>query len=124
LLLIIFLGGGVFGASAALVFFAHEVHRAFDDPRVAMAHFHHHLWSQLDLTDAQAAEVRVILERRHQSLLELRREIQPRLDEELTALEGEVAVVLDEAQLAKWRTLAERFRSQWLPWQPRGTEAR
>ena len=70
---------------------------------------------RLDLTAAQAEAVRDIIASRQEALLSIRRDVQPRVEIELTSLESDIAAVLNDAQRAEWRVLAGVFHLNWLP---------
>jgi hypothetical protein len=112
---IVFLGGGACGAAVASAVILHSLHGAIHDPHQAVRHFTDRLTRTLDLNESQVEQVRQVIMRRHEALAELHREIQPRLDVELTALEEEIAAVLDEAQRVKWHDHVREFRKKWLP---------
>ncbi len=78
------------------------------------AHIAARLARHLSLTAAQSEEVRLIVGRRQQALTDLRRDIHPRVEFELSELEEEIAVVLNDEQRVRWRALAGHLRSRWL----------
>jgi hypothetical protein len=47
--------------------------------------------------------------------MQIRRDVQPRVETELSTLEEEIASVLNDSQRATWRALAKALRAQWLP---------
>jgi hypothetical protein len=112
---VIFLGGVACGAAVTCVVITRLVHHAIQHPEEATAHFTAHLTRRLNLTDEQSEQVRQIIERRQRALTEIRRDIQPRLHVELSALEEEINSVLNDAQRVEWRALAGKFRDRWLP---------
>jgi prophage DNA circulation protein len=118
--LLIFLGGVACGAGIATVAVTHAVHRAMTDPESVSAHVTDRLAAMLDLSDAQTRQVRQIILRRHGALVDIRRDIQPRLETELTVLEDEIAAILDDQQRATWRAHAHSMRAKWLPPIPKG----
>jgi hypothetical protein len=85
------------------------------------AHITGRLAELLDLTDEQAGQVSEIILRRHNALIDIRRDIQPRLESELSVLEEEIAGVLNESQRTKWHAHAADMRAQWLPPIPEST---
>ena len=112
---LIFLGGGVCGAVVAGVAITHAIRHVVEHPEAAARHVTSRLASFLDLNTAQTEQVRAIIAKRHAALGDIRRDIQPRLEIELTILEQEIAEVLDERQKVKWHDHAAKFRAQWLP---------
>jgi hypothetical protein len=112
---VIFLGGAACGAAVATVAFKRAMHHAIQNPHDMSAHITGRLADMLDLTDEQAEQVREIILRRHNGLIDIRRDIQPRLEAELAALEAEIAAVLNEDQRTKWHAHAASVRAHWLP---------
>lgn len=119
---LIFVGGGVFGAVVTGVVITRAIRHVFEHPESAGKHVASRLASFLDLNDRQAEQVQEIIARRHAALGDIRREIQPRLEAELTILEKEIDGVLDEKQKVKWHEHTARFRAEWLPPLPASTE--
>lgn len=115
MVVLIFLGGAAFGAAVATYSITHRAHQAVQSPRSMAAHITARLGEFLNLNEAQAQQVREIIVRRHEALADIRRELQPRLEQELTILEAEIAAVLDEDQRARWHAHAASIRAQWLP---------
>ncbi len=115
MVLLIFLGGAACGAAVATIAIKHGVHHGDQGPHTISSHITSRLAGMLDLTDDQAARVREIILRRHNALIDIRRDIQPRLEVELAVLETEIAAVLNEQQRAKWHAHAASVRAQWLP---------
>jgi hypothetical protein len=122
--LLIFLGGAACGAAVATMAMKHGVHHGDQGPHSISSHITSRLADMLDLTDDQAAQVREIILRRHNALVDIRRDIQPRLEVELAVLEKEIAAVLNEQQRVKWHAHAADIRSHWLPPIPEGPSGR
>ena len=120
MVLFIFLGGAACGAAVATMVITRAVHSAMQGPDTMSAHITARLSGMLDLTDDQSAQVREIIVRRHNALIDIRRDIQPRLEVELAVLEEEIAAVLSEQQRAKWHAHAASVRAHWLPPIPEG----
>lgn len=115
LALLIFIGGAACGAGIAGAVIVRSLQHAVRHPEEAPARITARLARRLDLTEAQSEAVRRIIAGRQGALLEIRRDVQPRVEVELSSLESEIAGVLDDAQRAKWRALASNFRANWLP---------
>jgi hypothetical protein len=113
--LVIFLGGAACGSAITIVITARFIHHSLAHPEQATEHITRRLTSRLNLTAAQSEQVRQVVGRRQSALAEIRRDIQPRLEAELSALEAEIDSVLNGEQRAEWRALADRFRAHWLP---------
>lgn len=118
LALLIFIGGAACGAGIATVVIVRSVQHSMRHPELAPARVTDRLTRRLDLTPAQADQVRQIIRTRQQSLLDIRRDVQPRVDMQLTALEDEIDAVLNDEQREKWRALVQQFRKTWLPPMP------
>lgn len=115
LTLVIFLGGAACGAAAATMAWKHSLHHAIQNPHDMASHITDRLSDFLDLSHEQAGQVREIILRRHNALIDIRRDIQPRLETELATLEQEIATVLNADQRPKWHAHAAAVRAQWLP---------
>lgn len=115
MVLLIFLGGAACGAAVATMAVRHAVHHTIQGPDTISAHITSRLAGMLDLTDDQSVQVREIILRRHNALIDIRRDIQPRLEAELAVLEEEIAAVLNEQQRTKWHAHAASVRAHWLP---------
>ena len=70
---------------------------------------------KLDLTDSQSEDLERILKQRHASLMQIRKEVYPRMKAQLDRLDKEVASVLDKDQKTKWKKMTDRIRSNWIP---------
>jgi hypothetical protein len=115
LVVAIFLGGAACGAAIATLAVTRHIHGGMQDPHSIASHITARFGKMLDLTDQQVDQVQRIIMRRHDALIDIRREIQPRLEAELSILEEEIAGVLNEEQRAKWHAHAAMVRAQWLP---------
>jgi hypothetical protein len=113
--LFIFLGGAALGSALTAGAIFRSFRHAMMHPEEAPQRITARLKSGLDLTNEQADQVRAIITRRQQSLMQIRRDVQPRVELELDQLESEIAAVLYAGQQEVWRTLATRFRRNWLP---------
>jgi hypothetical protein len=69
----------------------------------------------IQLTPDQMQQVKTILEKRQESLRNLRVEVRPRFDHEYDLLDSQVGAVLDTSQRSKWH---ESFREKMLVWFP------
>ncbi len=115
MVLLIFLGGAACGAAAATFVLKRALHHAMQNPSAMSTHITGRLAAMLDLTDEQAKQVREIILRHHDGLIDIRRDIQPRLEAELGVLEEEIAALLSEEQRARWHAHAAAMRAHWLP---------
>ena len=115
LLAVVFLSGmltGVGGLVLAVRNRILEMPRFQDQPPARIASV---LGKRLGLNNDQVRQLQPIIERRQQNLLELRREIQPRVVTEAKRLEEDVAALLDDKQKAAWRQLCAAQLRNWLP---------
>jgi hypothetical protein len=115
LALLIFLAGSVVGGAFTAGVIARSVQRAIAHPEEAPTRITARLARRLDLTDDQRERVRQIIASKQQSLLEIRRDVQPRVETQLEQLESEIAAVLNPKQQEEWRTMVTTFRKTWLP---------
>jgi hypothetical protein len=115
LALAIFVGGAAFGGVLTAVVIVRSVHHAMMHPEEAPARITARLTHRLDLTPAQADQVRQIIARRQQSLVAIRRDVQPRIEIELTHLESDIDQVLSPPQRDKWHAMLTNLRQNWLP---------
>ena len=73
---------------------------------------------RLNLSDEQSEAVRVIVEKRHVRLIEVRQTSSQAMHDEFNTMELEIANVLDEIQAIHWRVIASTVRSRFLPPNP------
>jgi septal ring factor EnvC (AmiA/AmiB activator) len=69
----------------------------------------------LDLKDEQRAEVRDILQRHRSEFSAIRREVGPRIKNQIEALDRDISAVLDAEQKEKWDRYLQRLRRLWTP---------
>jgi hypothetical protein len=112
---VIFLGGAACGAAVASHLILRSIHQTMHHPEGLSAHIAARLTRVLDLTDTQSQQVREIIERRQQALIAIRRDIQPKVEVELSILETDIHAVLNEEQRVKWQEHVRQFRTHWLP---------
>jgi len=103
-------GGGV----TVIVIVRHAQHMA-QHPEEMPARATARLRRALDLTHEQADQVRGILTERQKSLMQIRTEVQPRVEAELDCVEAEISAVLTDDQRTQWHALFTRLRNKWLP---------
>jgi hypothetical protein len=118
----LFLSGGVIGAGLAAIAIhsQREVLLNRDKlPDLVLLMIQNDLG--IKLTPDQMQQVKTILEKRQESLRNIRAEVRPRFDHEYDLLDSQVGAVLDASQRNKWH---EAFRENllvWFPW--RGTNS-
>ena len=113
--LLIFLGGVACGAGVAVIVIARVAHHVLTHPEEAPQRIAMRLSHRLDLSKEQTAQVEQIIRNHQGEIGEIRREIQPRIESQLTQLESDIAAVLTPQQQQKWHALVATLRSNWLP---------
>ena len=114
-LLVVFVAGGVAGSmiTARVIHSRMETYRQqapiFSEEIVMRLRF------RLQLSDQQANEVRTIIENRHSRMIEFRNEGSQKMHAEFDAMIEEVATVLDEHQVERWRGIANHVKRTYLP---------
>lgn len=115
LLLVIFVSGAAVGAAGALLVLRQQVLNAIHNPRQTASRVAQHISRKLDLDPEQSRRVAEIVNQRQQALQAIRREVQPRVEGELSQLEKQIAEVLNEKQKEKWHATCDSYRRLWLP---------
>ncbi|MHB0956652.1 MAG: hypothetical protein ACYC0X_09390 [Pirellulaceae bacterium] len=113
--LVIFGSGAIVGGGTTLLVVRNQVLLRIQHPEQMPTTLARQLQWKLSLDDSQRAEVESILYRRQQALQELRREVQPKIEQQLDQTEREISQVLREDQRTKWQTRFRTLRSRWLP---------
>jgi hypothetical protein len=113
--LLIFLGGAACGAGVSVVVVARIAHHVLMHPEEAPRRIATRLSHRLDLSKEQTAQVEQIIRNRQGGIGEIRRDMQPRIETQLTQLESDIAGVLTPPQQQKWHALVATLRSNWLP---------
>jgi hypothetical protein len=116
---VIFASGFVAGTATAVVVIHKRLVNAIHFPERAPEVLTSRLRRSLGLSDAQAAEVKKILQARQAALQEIRRRVQPEVEGQIDRVEVEIAAVLEPAQQVKWHALLKQLRATWLPPAPR-----
>jgi hypothetical protein len=75
----------------------------------------------IKLTPDQMQEVKSILEKRQDSLRNIRVEVRPRFDHEYDLLDSQVGEVLDASQRSKWHEAFREKMLAWFPWRTSGS---
>jgi hypothetical protein len=115
LALIIFVSGVLVGGGLTFKVITSEFRRFFQEPEALAESITHRMKKRLDLTDAQAVQVRRIIIERQKVIQSLRKEIQPRLEAQTENTRREVAAVLTPEQARKWEKKFRYFSKYWLP---------
>jgi len=112
---LVFGGGAVVGAGAAVAYVGGKVRDAVQHPEDAPLRIAQRLQRRLDLDDAQAARVQAALARHHGALLDARADFLERSAPILDLMERDVAAELPAEQAAGWRSQFRRLRDEWSP---------
>jgi len=112
--LLIFLGGAACGAGLAVVIAARVMHHIMMHPEEAPHRIATRLSHRLDLSKEQTTQVEQIIRNHQGEIGQIRREMQPRIETQLTQLEADIADVLMPPQQQKWHALVATLRSNWL----------
>lgn len=115
LALTLFLAGVVCGVGLTVIVAVNRLQHAIQHPEQAPDRIAKVLTRRLDLTPAQAADVRAALERHQQKLQAIRHEVWPRVREELDATRNDIAAVLDEKQRSHLDEMYDTVVTHWLP---------
>lgn len=112
---VIFACGFLAGGSVVFLYLRNQALFAVHHPQRMPSQIARRLTNLLDLSPDQAAAVQQILQRRQSRLMEIRRDVQPRVVVELDQLEREIAAVLNPRQQEEWHAITRRLRRTWLP---------
>lgn len=115
---LILLLGIAIGGGTAVVVIKRVVLHAIHHPEEAPQRITERARRQLNLSDEQAAKVKEILTERQKKIQELRREIQPQVENEFQKAKEEVAAILTPDQAQKWRERFDHLRL-WFPELPK-----
>ena len=111
LVLSVFIAGAVAGSGFTVGFAIHRVQYAIHHPEEAPDRITKALRRQLKLDDRQAAQVRAIVVERQASLQGIRREFQPRVEQELDVLRDKISAILNDSQKQALGAFAVRVSS-------------
>ena len=103
------------GFVSALVALGLHLRGLQKDPERVQTMVMRRLDRKLDLTDAQEAEVRVIVKEMHESLMALREESAPKVHAEFEKARGRINEVLTEEQRKEFDEMLLRFKRRWGP---------
>ncbi|MEW6355595.1 MAG: hypothetical protein AB1696_04660 [Planctomycetota bacterium] len=112
---VILLSGIVIGSGLTLLWLQHTLLYMVHHPEGAPKTISLHLQRKLNLTDEQTRRVEAILRERQKDTQALRREVQPRVEEQLAKARDEVAAVLTSEQAKKWNAYFDAMQEKWLP---------
>jgi hypothetical protein len=115
LALIIFASGGAVGAGLCAIAIVHGVRHALMHPEEAPQRIASRLKHPLGLSPDQSQHIEQIIAAHQQSLMTIRREVQPQIEQQLSELETEIAGTLKPDQQTKWHIMVSKIRENWLP---------
>ena len=121
--LLIFLGGMVCGGGLTVIVAVRNIRHAIHHPEEVPARITRYLTRRLDLTSDQAEQVEALIARRQANLQAIRRDAQPRVESELSALHAEIGQVLTPDQRAKWDDIFDEAVDRWMPPPPPPSDA-
>jgi len=113
--LVIFVSGFATGGGTAVVLLARYTRENVTNPPLAWQRLLSFLERRLDLTEQQTRQVARILKTRQTKFMEIRRDVQPKVEAELSRLEQDIETVLTPQQQEEWREMIARLRSKWIP---------
>ena len=119
LALTIFASGGAVGAGLCAIAIVHGVRHALMHPEEAPHRITTRLKRPLSLSAEQSQQIEQIIAAHQQSLMKIRREVQPQIEQQLAELETEIAATLKPEQQTKWHAMVSKLRENWLPPVPR-----
>jgi len=115
LALLIFLAGIVVGIGGTVAVAAHRLQYVIHHPEEAPRRITDRLKSRLHLDPRQAAAIQATIAQHQASLQSIRREVQPRVERELSAAVQDIQSQLRPDQAEKWQRLVTQLRAQWTP---------
>ena len=114
MLLVVFIAGGLLGATFAAKSIHSRMQQFRRNPEVLRGKITARLQRNLKLTREQKEQVREIFERRHSNMVALHRQAGAEARIEFNTMEREIGAILNEDQAHEWRKLAERVRGRYL----------
>jgi len=114
-LIIIFLAGTGTGVAGTVYFLVHRLEYVIHHPENVPRRLTNYLSRNLKLSDAQATQVKSILINRQAALLNISRQVNPQVQQQLDLMREQIAAVLDEKQKQKWFGIFDRAHERWLP---------
>lgn len=107
--------GIIIGACMALVVVRNRVIDLIQHPQKRTAAMVRRLDHALDLSEEQRKEVREVLKQHRSEFEKIRREVHPRIRNQIESLDRDISAVLDEEQKKKWDRYLTRLRRLWTP---------
>lgn len=107
--------GMIIGACLTLIVVRNRVIDLIQHPQKRTTAMVRRLDRALDLSEDQRSEIRDVLRKHRAEFNEIRREVGPRVKEQIEALDRDVSEVLNEEQRKKWNQYLNRLRRLWMP---------
>lgn len=120
--MLIFFSGMVCGGGLTVIVAVRNIRHAIHHPEEVPARLTRYLTRRLDLSSDQAEQVEGLIVQRQAHLQAIRRETQPRVAAELSALREEIGQVLTPDQRAKWDDIFDEAIDRWMPPPPPATQ--
>ena len=111
----VFLLGALAGGAVTVLVGIKVVQRAVKYPEQVPDRIAQRLKWKLELSDAQAQQVREILMGGQKELMAIRAEVQPRVHAEFDQVSDEISAILTDAQREEWKVLFGQMRDKWAP---------
>lgn len=118
LMSLVFAFGVVVGGVVTGQMLRHRMEQRFKEPGAFIDHVLQRLRNELSLTEAQAGQIRAIMEAHRERIRKLHTEFRPRMEEAFETLRGEVSAVLSPEQAEQWSKRFDDERKHWF--QPSG----
>src|SRR5262245_39974266 len=115
LALLVFGAGMASGSALTISVIVHRLQYVFKHPEGMPGRIVARLENRLGLDETQKTKVEAIVAKRQAAMMDLRREFEPHLMEQLDLLRAEIGELLTEAQRAKWERMFDDLRKRWLP---------
>jgi hypothetical protein len=117
--ILIFVGGTACGAGLMLLVVDKRIQHAIHHPEEAPQRIATRLKWWLGLDADQRAKVEAIVSKHQVELMKIRREVQPKVVEQLGQVRDEISGVLTDSQRERWMKLYDEVRDRWLPAMPK-----
>jgi hypothetical protein len=118
LCMLIFGSGCIVGIGGAVLFIRNQLMQAVHNPQEAPARVAIFLKRRLDLNEEQQTNIEDILRERQKSLMTIRAEIQPRIEEQLDLAQASIAAVLEDSKRETFLKRMKHLRETWTPPMP------
>jgi hypothetical protein len=112
---LIFIAGGITGGATAAIVIARRIQVVIKSPELLPDRLTSRLTRHLDLTEAEQARVHATLVKHQPRLMELRREMQPKVMAELDQIRIDIGAEIDPSRRAKLDATYESFLDNFVP---------